>query len=101
MNYQNKQAHNLAKTQLTSIFLQPVKVNLVSFAQQTGSKFFFCKKMFFFSSEKGNIIIYQISFFFRRNPRRCNNFYCFLDDTLIFVCDLQPTVVGKSIFFYF
>ena len=24
----------------------------------------------------------------------------FLDDTLVFVCDLQPTLVDKSIFFY-
>ena len=97
MNYQKKQAHNLAKMQPTSVFLQPVRVNPVSFAQQTRSKFFFVKKSFFFFGER-EYIIYQISFFFRRNPRRCYNFYCFLNDTLVFVCDLQPTIVGKSIF---
>ena len=36
-----------------------------------------------------------------RNPRRCNNFYSFLDYSLVIVCDLQPTIVGESIFFYF
>ena len=45
--------------------------------------------------------IYQISFFFRSNPCRCNNFYSFLGDTLVIVCDLQLTINGKSIFFYF
>lgn len=62
MNYQNKQAHNLAKMQPASVFLQPVGVNLVSFAQQAREgNFFFLKKGFFFSWRKG--INYLSNFF--------------------------------------
>lgn len=56
MNYQNKQAHNLAKMQPISVFLQLVRVNPVSFAQQTREANYFIKKMVFFPSEKGNIL---------------------------------------------
>lgn len=56
MNYQNeRKAQNLAKIQPTSVFLQLVSVNLVSFAQQTKEANYFFKKMFLFS-EKGNIL---------------------------------------------
>ena len=82
--------------QPSSVFLQLVRVNLVSFSQQEQ----IILKKFFFSFGEKEYIIYQISFFFRRNSRKCNNFYCFLDDTLVIVFDLQPTIVGKSIFYF-
>ena len=85
--------------QPSSVFLQLVRVNLVSFAQQTRGANYLKKKIFFSFGEK-EYIIYQISFFFRRNSRKCNNFYCFLDDTRVIVFDLQPTIVGKSIFYF-
>ena len=54
MNYQNKQAHNLAKMQPISVFLQLVRVNPVSFAQQTReANYFIKKKWFFFLRRKG------------------------------------------------
>ena len=63
MNYQNEQAHNLAKMQPTSVFLQPVRVNLVSFAQQAKEANYFLKKMvfFFFFRRKG---MYRLPNFF-------------------------------------
>ena len=58
------------------------------------------RNVFFFFRRKGMYYLPNL-FLFRSNPCGCNNFYSFLDDPLVVVCDLQRTIVGKSIFFTF
>ena len=60
----NKQTHNSAKMRPASVFLQPVRENLVSFAQQTKEANFISKKMLFLFcfSEKGNVLCTKFLF---------------------------------------